>query len=91
MSTLPEMTEFPEPMSVRFDEAMMWVTLKDGRVIGVPLAWHPRLLGATHEQLNRVELSPSGLHWDEIDEDLSIRGMMMGQQTFRPHQSAVAQ
>ena len=90
MAILPEMTEFPEPKHVRFDEASMWVTLNDGRVVGVPLAWYPRLLHATPEQLARVELSPSGMHWDEIDEDLSVRGILMGQMAFRPQPATVA-
>lgn len=84
------MTDFPEPTSVRFDEGLMWVTLNDGRVIGVPLAWYPRLLNASAEQLDKVELSPSGLHWDEIDEDLSVRGFFLGNKAFRPEQSAIA-
>ena len=90
MAISPEMTEFPEPKHVRFDEASMWVTLNDGRVVGVPLAWYPRLLHATPEQLARVELSPSGMHWDEIDEDLSVRGILMGQMAFRPQPATVA-
>ena len=90
MATLPEMTEFPEPKRVRFDEAAMWVDLSDGRTVGVPLAWYPRLLHATPAQLEKVELSPSGMHWDEIDEDLSVRGILMGHMAFRPQPAAVA-
>lgn len=56
----------PGPTGVRFDEAMMWLSLSDDRVVGVPLAWYPRLFNATREQLEEVELSPSGMHWDEI-------------------------
>jgi hypothetical protein len=66
------------PTAVRFDEATMWVSLSDGRILGMPLAWYPRLLGAASNQLNDVELSPSGLHWDSLDEDLSIDGMLRG-------------
>ena len=66
------------PMAVRFDESTMWVDLSDGRTLGMPLAWYPRLLGASPDLLNAVELSPSGLHWDELDEDLSIKGMLAG-------------
>lgn len=90
MPTLPEMTEFPEPKSVRFDEATMWVTLSDGRIVGVPIASYPRLMGASPDQLAKVELSPSGLHWDEIDEDLLVRGLLMGQMAFRPGAVAAA-
>ena len=66
------------PTSVRFDDATMWVTLSDGRTLGMPLAWYPRLLGASSDLLHAVELSPSGLHWDALDEDLSIDGMLRG-------------
>jgi hypothetical protein len=66
------------PTSVRFDEHTMWVELTDGRTLGVPLAWFPRLLNATPAQRETVELSRIGLHWDEIDEDISIAGLLAG-------------
>jgi Protein of unknown function (DUF2442) len=64
--------------SVRFDENSLWVELSDGRVIAVPLAWFPRLLNATAEQRGKVEISPMGLHWDELDEDVSVSGLLAG-------------
>jgi hypothetical protein len=64
--------------SVRFDEHSMWVELTDGRTLGVPLAWFPRLLHATPEQREQVELSRIGLHWEELDEDISIAGLLAG-------------
>jgi hypothetical protein len=57
------------PMAARFDEHTMWVDLTDGRTIGVPLAWFPRLLKANAEERERVELSRLGLHWEALDED----------------------
>jgi hypothetical protein len=63
---------------VRFDDSSMWVDLSDGRTIGVPLAWFPRLMHALPEQRLKVELSPRGLHWDELDEDISIDGLLAG-------------
>lgn len=66
------------PKSVRFDENCLWVDLSDGRVIAVPLAWFPRLLHATPEQRAQVEISPMGLHWDELDEDISVAGLLAG-------------
>lgn len=56
----------------------MWVELEDGRTIGVPLAWFPRLLHAQPEDRNGVELSRRGLHWDALDEDISIDGLLAG-------------
>ena len=63
---------------VSFDESTMWVALDDGRTLGVPLAWFPRLLSATAAQRAAVEISPMGLHWDELDEDISIEGLITG-------------
>lgn len=64
--------------SVRFDEAQMWVELDDGRTIGIPLVWFPRLLHGAPEQRADVWISPSGLHWEELDEDISIAGLLAG-------------
>lgn len=72
------MTFSPEPLAVRFDDDAMWVDLDDGRTLGIPLAWFPRLLHAAPEQLALVELSRDGLHWDELDEDISIAGLIAG-------------
>ena len=66
--------------TVNFDLEFMWVDLSDGRRLGVPLAYFPRLLHATPEQRGRYEISGggSGLHWDEIDEDISVEGLLLG-------------
>ena len=64
--------------AVRFDEHTMWVDLTDGRTLGVPLAWFPRLLQATPAQRDQVEISRTGLHWEDIDEDVSIAGLLAG-------------
>lgn len=64
--------------AVRFDEDSLWVELNDGRTLGVPLTWFPRLLNATPQQRARVEISYGGLHWDELDEDISIAGLLAG-------------
>lgn len=69
-----------------FDEDSVWVELVDGRVLGAPLAWFPRLLHATPEQRAQVEISggETGLHWDELDEDISVAGLLAG----RPDRAA---
>jgi len=66
------------PKRVTFDADSFWVELSDGRIIGVPLAWFPRLLNASPEQLEGYELSPRGIHWDALDEDISIEGILAG-------------
>ncbi len=67
------------PKAVRFDDDNLWVSLADGRTIAAPLAWFPRLLAATQEQRTAVELSKAGLHWEALDEDISIAGLLAGQ------------
>jgi len=60
----------------KFDEKNMWLTLNDGRMLGVPLALFPLLQRATPQQLSCYELSPRGIHWHELNEDLSIDGLL---------------
>lgn len=64
--------------SLRFDEDSMWVDLVDGRTLGIPLAWFPRLLHASPAQRLNYEISAEGLHWDELDEDISVAGLLAG-------------
>ena len=66
--------------AVSFDANAMWVDFVDGRKLGVPLAYFPRLLNATPTQREHYEISGggSGLHWDEIDEDISVENLLLG-------------
>lgn len=64
------------PTNVTFDDATMRVELADGRAIAVPLAAFPRLLHATPAQREQVEFGRRGLHWDTLDEDISIAGLL---------------
>ena len=66
--------------AVNFDTSTMWVDFTDGRKLGVPLAYFPRLLKAQPEQRLRYEISGggSGLHWDELDEDISVENLLLG-------------
>ncbi len=64
---------------VRFDADTMWVSLEDGRTLGVPLAWFPRLMGASVEERDAVEVTPFGLHWAGLDEDISVPALMAEQ------------
>jgi hypothetical protein len=63
-----------------FDEDNMWLNLSDGRQLSVPLAYFPRLHNATELQRAKYEISGggTGLHWDEIDEDISVPNLLMG-------------
>lgn len=66
--------------AVTFDREMMHVELEDGRVISVPIKWFPRLTNATQSERENYDISPSGLgiHWPDVDEDLSVAGFLAG-------------
>jgi len=66
------------PKAVRLDDDCLWVDLEDGRTIGVPLAWFPRLLHATREQREAFELGRRGIHWEALDEDISVAALLSG-------------
>jgi hypothetical protein len=63
-----------------FDSDNLWVLLADGRQLSVPLAYFPRLLKANEEQRQAYIISGggSGLHWEDIDEDISVDGLLRG-------------
>src|SRR5260364_114989 len=82
-------------VNVRFDENSMTIALSDGRALGVPLAWFPRLLHASQAQRMQYRISTRGLHWEALDEDISLAGLLAGygDMTRRPaqeHKSARA-
>ncbi len=66
------------PEALRFDADCMWVDLSDGGMIGVPLVWFPSLSHASPEELNDYEFSRRGIHWRELDEDISVAGLLAG-------------
>ncbi|HSO83539.1 DUF2442 domain-containing protein [Thiocapsa sp.] len=78
------------PKRVWTDADNLWVELADGRTLGVPLVWFPRLLAATPQQLAEYELSARGMHWDALDEDISIEGLLAGQGDLTHHRRQVA-
>lgn len=65
---------------VKLSEDTLSVALMDGRTISVPLAWYPRLSNASHAQLEnwRIAGGGYGIHWPEVDEDLSTEGLLRG-------------
>ncbi len=79
MST-SELNPGQQVKGVRFDEDTMSVDLLDGRTITVPLAWYPRLLNATPQQRAHWQVCGGGygIHWPDIDEDLSTEGLLRG-------------
>jgi hypothetical protein len=54
------------------------VELEDGRTVSTPLAWYPRLMHGTPKERANSQIGPYGIHWPDLDEDLSIKGMLLG-------------
>lgn len=67
--------------SVEFTATELVVTLADGRKIATPLDWYPRLKNASQAERQNYEIMAMGIHWPDIDEDLSIAGMLKGQRS----------
>lgn len=87
--TLQAETKEARAVDVEVTAESVTVHLDDGRTVTTPLAWYPRLVHATPEERQRVELigSGTGLHWPDLDEDLSVRGMLAGQPSREGPQS----
>ena len=78
MSTLEIDDDLLEPVNARCTQTDLVVELADGAQLVTPLWWYPALLAASPEQRSSLELSPYGIHWPALDEDLSIEGMLKG-------------
>lgn len=83
MSTLID-----RPVSARHRAGKIQVEMASGLEIAFPVQGNPRLEGKPPKQLDRIELSPFGLHWPDLDEDLSIRGILAGNYGQRPYRAA---
>ena len=82
MSTLVD-----SPVSASYRDGKVRVILASGLELAFPVAGNPRLEGGTEAELERIELSPFGLHWPELGEDLSMRGILAGDFGQRPHRA----
>jgi hypothetical protein len=73
-------------VDVSFSDSSLSVSLKDGRTITVPLVWYPRLLHASKAALKNWKVSAGGygIHWPDLDEDLSTEGLLRGAPAPRP-------
>ena len=80
MSTLAVEMKVPNAEKVTVTEDTLSVDLSDGRTISVPLAWFPRLVHATEKERNNWRLTGKGygIHWNDIDEDISVEGLLAG-------------
>jgi hypothetical protein len=80
MTTSKVNIEIPDAVAVEITDEALTVELSDGRTISVPVAWHPRLLHATaRERANWQFIGKGqGIHWDDLDEDISVEGLLAG-------------
>ena len=80
MNTLAVEIQIPNVQNVTVTEDTLSVELSDGRSISVPLGWFPRLLHSTQEERNNWRLigEGHGIHWEDIDEDISVEGLLAG-------------
>ncbi len=80
MNTLAAEIKIPEALNVSITDDTLSVDLSDGRSISVPIAWFPRLLHSSVKERNNWRLigRGMGIHWEDIDEDISIEGLLAG-------------
>ena len=79
----------PNAEKVTITKDTLTVDLSDGRTISVPLAWFPRLLHATNQERKHWRLigKGQGLHWEDIDEDISVEGLLAGRMSGEGQES----
>ncbi len=79
MSTSAPTTD-PRAVAVSFTDSELVVRLRDGRTVSVPLVWFPRLCDASHDEIanHRLIGDGDGIHWPDLDEDVSVRGLLRG-------------
>lgn len=80
MTTSTTEIRVPEATDVTVTDDSLTVELSDGRTISVPLAWYPRLTYATRDERSRWRLvgRGEGIHWPDLDEDISVEGLLAG-------------
>lgn len=67
-----------EATDVRVTDSDLIVDLADGRTLSVPLSWYPRLLHGTARERRKFRIGGYGIHWPDLDEDISFRGLLLG-------------
>ncbi len=87
MTTLVRTEIIPEPVDVRVTKDTLCVDLSDGRTISAPIVWFPRLLHGTPKERAKFELGHFGVHWPDLDEDISIEGLLHGEKSGESSQS----
>ena len=80
MTTLTTDLELARAVDVTITEDTLAVDLADGRTISIPLAWYPRLLSGSPEERQHWRMigDGQGIHWESLDEDISVEGLLAG-------------
>jgi len=80
-SLMVDLLEVPKIQTIEITDDTLSVDLSDGRTISVPLAWYPRLLHSSVNERNSWRLigSGDGIHWHQLDEDISVKNIILGQ------------
>ena len=89
MNTLAVEIKIPEAIHVLLTDDTLSVDLSDGRSISVPIAWFPRLLHSSEQERNNWRFigKGHGIHWEDIDEDISIEGLLTGRPSGESQES----
>ena len=87
MTTSTETANTVEPVAARVSKGKLFVNLADGRTISVPLDWYPRLADGTPAELRNLRLSFAGIHWPDLDEDISVEGLLAGYKSMESPRS----
>ena len=89
MNTLAVEIRIPDALSFSLTDDTLSVDLSDGRSISVPLAWFPRLLYSNEQERNNWRLigKGQGIHWEDIDEDISVEGLLAGRPSGESQES----
>lgn len=78
LAAVVDRLESVEASHVTVGDERLTAELQDGRTISVPLAWYPRLANGTRAERRKLEIGPSGIHWPDLDEDISYKGLLLG-------------
>ena len=89
MSSLTTEIEIANVISLTISADTLTVSLDDGRVISTPVSWYPRLLHATEKERSNFRLigNGAGIHWPDLDEDISIQGLIAGHHSLESQKS----
>ena len=90
MTTLQIVVEDARPVEAVCDVEFLTVKLHDGRILRAPIWWYPRLQAAGLDQRSHIELSPFGLHWLDVYEDISVASILRGEKAPGAHSPATS-